>query len=337
MKKKILFITGSLNQTSQMHQIASHLPAYDCRFSQIFSDSPVINLMVDYTPWLDRTILAGDFRHHAENYLKQHNLDMDYKARQHRYDLVVYCSDMIIPKRMTQVKTIWVQEGMIDPFSRKSKIVKSLRLPAYFAGDTSLNGTSNICDLYCVASHGYRDDLISKGTNPDKIRVTGMPNFDNLQRFAVNSFPFRDYVMVATSDIRETFRTEDRVGFIRKAVSIAAGRQLLFKLHPNELYERASREIKENTPAGTMVYQSGNTNEMIANCQELITQYSTVVYVGLALGKKVHSYFDVNTLKRLAPLQNGGTSAGNIADLCRDYITFKGKKADYIKQQYLTR
>jgi hypothetical protein len=30
----------------------------------------------------------------------------------------------------------------------------------------------------------------------------------------------------------------------------------------------------------------GNTNEMIANCSELITQYSTVVYVGMVFGKK---------------------------------------------------
>jgi hypothetical protein len=59
---------------------------------------------------------------------------------------------------------------------------------------------------------------------------------------------------------------------------------------------------------------------MIANCCELITQYSTVVYVGLALGKKVHSYFDLDELKRLAPIQNGGTSAANIAKICRGIL-----------------
>jgi hypothetical protein len=233
---------------------------------------------------------------------------------------------------MAQMKTVWVQEGMIDPFNLKSKIVKTLKLPPYLAGDTSLNGTSNLCDLYCVASEGYRDDLIGKGTDPAKIRVTGMPNFDNLEQYRNNTFPFRDYVMVATSDIRETFRIDDRIGFLKKTVQIAAGRPLLFKLHPNELYERAAREIKENTPEGTMIFQSGSTNEMIANCQELITQYSTVVYVGLALGKKVHSYFDVNTLKRLAPVQNGGASAGNIADFCREFVEFEGRKEDFVKQ-----
>jgi hypothetical protein len=35
------------------------------------------------------------------------------------------------------------------------------------------------------------------------------------------------------------------------------------------------------------------------------------------LGKEVHSYFDVAMLRRLAPLQNGGKSAKNIANVCR--------------------
>jgi hypothetical protein len=42
--------------------------------------------------------------------------------------------------------------------------------------------------------------------------------------------------------------------------------------------------------------------------------------VGLALGKKVHSYFDVEELKRLAPIQNGGVSAANIAKICRGFL-----------------
>jgi len=59
---------------------------------------------------------------------------------------------------------------------------------------------------------------------------------------------------------------------------------------------------------------------MIANCDALITQYSSVVYIGLALGKEVHSYFDVEKLKRLTPLQNGGTSGRNIAQVCRGLL-----------------
>jgi hypothetical protein len=69
-----------------------------------------------------------------------------------------------------------------------------------------------------------------------------------------------------------------------------------------------------------LIYRTGNTNHMIANCAELITQYSTVVYVGLALGKKVHSYFKLSELMRLAPLQNGGNSALTIANICKGFL-----------------
>jgi hypothetical protein len=159
-----------------------------------------------------------------------------------------------------------------------------------------------------------------------------MPNYDNCEQYLDNDFPHHNYVMVATSDMRETYRKEDRPAFIREALKIAAGRQMLFKLHPNEKLERAEAEIREHAPKGTLIYQSGNTSHMIANCAELITQYSTVVYTGLALGKKVHSYFDINELKRLAPLQNGGTSAKNIATICRAYIEFKGDRNAFLKQ-----
>jgi hypothetical protein len=68
------------------------------------------------------------------------------------------------------------------------------------------------------------------------------------------------------------------------------------------------------------IYTDGNTDHMIANCEALICQYSTVVYTGIALNKEVHSYFDLEMLKRLAPMQNGGVSGQNIARLCRHIL-----------------
>jgi hypothetical protein len=167
------------------------------------------------------------------------------------------------------------------------------------------------------------------GTDPGKIVVTGIPNYDNAAALLKNDFPHRGYVMVATSDIRETMKKEDRPAFIRQCVRIAGGRQLIFKLHPNEEKERAIAEIREWAPSA-MIYTEGKTEQMIANCEELITQYSTVVYTGIALGKKVHSFFDVERLKRLAPIQNGGVSAVVIAGVCRRYIEFDGPKDEFL-------
>ncbi|HZY35196.1 MAG TPA: hypothetical protein VFE53_01030 [Mucilaginibacter sp.] len=333
MGKKILFIVGSMNQTWQMHAIAKNLPEYDCWFSQFFTDLKWANVLIKHTPVFNGTIFSGQFKANSERYLRANGLQIDYQGKKNQYDLIVYCSDLHIPKRMRQTKMIWVQEGMTDKLTALAKIVKALGLSPGLSGGTALNGSSNICDVYCAGSEGYKDQFVRLGTDRKKIVVTGIPNYDNIEQFLDNDFPHKDYVMVATTDMRETYRAENRPAFIRHAVKIADGRQLLFKLHPNENFERAEREIKQHAPEGTMVFRKGHTNHMIANCTELITQYSTVVYVGLALGKRVHSYFDLEELKRLAPVQNGGTSAAKIAEICRGLLGPQ-EKLEVAAEQY---
>lgn len=332
-KKKILFITGSINQTSQMHQIAAELPGFDCWFSQVFTDAAFAKFLIKNTGLLNGTALSGQFKENSEKYLRDHGLQTDYGAKLNQYDLVVYCSDLLIPRRMRQYKTIWVQEGMTDKQTLATRIVKALGLPPWLTGNTSLNGALNVCDIYCAASAGYKNFFAKGGTPSEKIVVTGMPNYDNLQRFLKNNFPHHGYVMVATTDMRETFRYENRPAFIREAVKIANGRKLLFKLHPNENVKRAKKEIEKYAPEGTLIFSDGNTNEMIANCCELITQYSTVVYTGIAIGKKVHSWFNVDELKKLTPLQNGGSSAKSIAEICRRYALHTGDRKAFSMSQ----
>jgi hypothetical protein len=291
-----------------------------------------LNAIVKHTHLADGTVLTGQFKARSENYLYQHGLQVDFGGKLHHYDLVVNCTDMVVAKKFRQTKTVWVQEGMIDRHTSLTAIVKGFGLAPYFTGDTSLNGSTNVCDIYCAASEGYKNYFAKNGTDDKKLIVTGIPNYDNQMQFLDNDFPYYGYVMAATSDMRETYKFENRPAFIKSAVKIADGRQLLFKLHPNERVDRACAEINKYAPAGTMIYHTGNTGEMIANCSELITQYSTVVYTGIALGKKVHSYFDVEELKRLAPIQNGGISAKNIAQVCSSYLEFEGKKEDFLSE-----
>ena len=309
-----------MNQTTQMHQIAEELREYDCWFGQLFTDNPLINALIRSTSLMDGTILAGRFKAVSEKYLAEHRLQMDYRAKKNDYDLVLYCADMFIPARLRGIKTVWVQEGMTDRYTLLSRVVRALRLPPILTGGTSLNGCSDLCDVYCAASEGYKTQFSSRGTSKDKIIVTGIPNYDHIAQYCCNDFPHRGYVMVATTDMRETGRFEDREVFIRKPIMIAGGRRLLFKLHPNERTGRAMAEIRRIAPPGTLIYADGNTNHMIANCAELVTQYSTVVYTGMVLGKKVHSYFDLGLLEALVPIQNGGRSAFNIANVCRNYL-----------------
>ncbi len=330
--KKILFLTGSPNQTTQMHKIASELTGYDCYFSQVFDDALVVRLLLK-TPLMDKIVLSDPFRRKAEEYLKQHNQKIDYKGENygHKYDLVVMCSDVVFPKRFKNTKTIFVQEGMTDPFNSWSKIVKMLGLPGFMTLSTSLNGSMNLADVYCVASDGYKERFSKLGTDKNKIITTGMPNFDNMFSYVNNDFPLTNYVLVCTSDIRECYGIDYRKKFIKRCVDIAKGRQIIFKLHPNEVMERAVSEIKECAPADALIYTTGNSNHMVANCDVLITQYSTLTYVGLELGKEVHSFFDVEELKRLAPLQNGATSAKKIADVCKNYVEYTGDSRYFIE------
>jgi len=315
-KKKILFICGSLNQTTMMHQISLHLPDCDCFFTPFYA-----NGWVDYLAkrgLVNFTVLGGPMRRQTEDYLKGHHLPIDERGATNRYDLVVTCSDLIIQNNIREKRCILIQEGMTDPENLLYHLVRWLKLPRYLAS-TSTHGLSHAYDKFCVASEGYRDFFIRKGVHPQKIEVTGIPNFDNASQYLINDFPHRHYVLVATSDARETFKLDNRKEFIRKALEIAEGRELIFKLHPNENHPRAIREIKALAPHA-LVLTEGNTNHMVANCDVLITQYSSVVYIGLALGKEVYSFFDLNILKALLPIQNGGTSARNIAEVCKNFL-----------------
>jgi hypothetical protein len=332
MKKKILFIIGSTNQTSQMYQISQlFCDEYDCYFSQVFTDLKLAKFLRKYGVF-DTTVYAGQFKKNSDKFLREHNLREDYEARLNHYDLVFHCTDVVIPTRLRKTKNVHVQEGMIDKYTWVSKLVQTINLPSWVTIDTSLNGASNVCDLYCSASEGYKNHTSKLGTAREKIFVTGIPNFDDIAQFKDNDFPHKNYVMVATSDLRETARLDNRIDFIKEAVRIAAGRPMLFKLHPNEKYDRAYTEIRNNAPADSLIFLNGNSNHMVANCDELVTQYSTLSYVGLILGKKVNSYFDIDLLKRLIPVQNGGTSAQNIAKIGRDFIEFKGRKEDFARQ-----
>jgi hypothetical protein len=305
-----------------MHQISSYLDdRYNCFFTPYYADG-FVNFLTK-RGLLDTTVLGGSFRKNTENYLAQNGLKVDYNGLNDNYDLVVTCSDLLVQKNIRKKRIVLVQEGMTDKENIFFYLSKYLKFPRYLAS-TSTTGLSDAYETFCVASDGYKELFVKKGCKEEKLRVTGIPNFDNCKIYKKNSFSHKNYVLVCTSDARETFKYENRKKFILNALKIAGKSQLIFKLHPNENFERAIKEIIEYAP-GSLVFTDGNTNEMIANCKTLFTKYSSVVYVGLALGKKVYSDFDVNTLKLMTPLQNGGGSAKNIASVC-DYKLNESKE-----------
>jgi hypothetical protein len=298
-----------------MHQISKELPEYDAYFTSYYPDGYGYIKFVTRVGLLDFSILGGQAKQRTIKYLRDNDLNHDLNGSMDDYSLVFTCSDLLIQKNIRDKKIILVQEGMTDPEKLGYYLVKYLNFPRWMAS-TSVTGISNYYDKFCVASEGYRKLFIQKGVIPEKIEVTGIPNFDNCKEFLNNDFPHHGYVLVATSDMRETYKYENRRKFIQRAYEIANGKQLIFKLHPNENYDRASDEINKYAP-GSLVFHREPIEPIIANCDILLTRFSSVVYIGLALGKKVYSEFDVEQLKELVPIQNGGTSAFQIAQICR--------------------
>ncbi|HVN32942.1 MAG TPA: hypothetical protein VMT45_13255 [Thermoanaerobaculaceae bacterium] len=316
-KRRVLLICGSLNQTTMMHKVGSALgPRYRCSYSPFYCDGVLLGFKK--IGLLEHTVLGGRFREITLRYLRHNKLPVDEGGVADGYDLVVTCSDLILQRNIRGKKIVLVQEGMTDPENFAYRLVRRFPLPRWLAS-TSTAGLSLAYSRFCVASAGYLDLFAARGIPRELIAVTGIPNFDNCVEYLDNDFAYRNYVLVATSDTRETFKFDNRRRFLERAKSIAAGRQLIFKCHPNEDWDRTSREIRTLVP-DALIFCDGNAEQMVANCDVLITQYSTLAFVGIALGKECHSYFDMEQLRHLVPWQNGGTSARRIADVCEEVI-----------------
>jgi len=96
MTSKILFIGGSLNQTTMLHQISQHLGEYECYFTPYYADG--VEEFVARMGLLNFTVLGGRHMRETQEYLARHSLPVDYRGEKHQYDLVVTSSDLIIQK-----------------------------------------------------------------------------------------------------------------------------------------------------------------------------------------------------------------------------------------------
>jgi hypothetical protein len=320
MRPRVLFICGSPNQTSQMHQIARALPEVDAWFTPYFSDHWAYRILIKLG-LLETTILGLRRRGICLDYLNAQGLPVDFVAERHVYDLCISCNDQVLPSCLDDRPWILVQEGIQEPPSWRTWVWRSGRIgrlvPAPAAG-TAVFGLSDRYTCFCVASEGYRRRYLAEGIAAEKLVVTGIPNFDDFARFRESAFPHRGFVLVCTSDARETLLAADRRALLERAVEIAAGRPLIFKLHPNERVDRATREIHEIAPSA-LVFAGGSAEEMVAHCDVLITEWSSLTFCGIALGKEVHSLHSLDEVRDLLPVQNG-RAAQEIAAVARDLL-----------------
>ncbi|MGH8582512.1 MAG: hypothetical protein ACREWG_06905, partial [Gammaproteobacteria bacterium] len=149
-----------------VHQVARQLPQFEAYFTPYYGDGFI--KLVWRAGLLDFTVMGGQFLQRTLKYLQTHRLALDLEGRNGPYDLVVTCSDLIVPRNIVGPKLVLVQEGMTDPETLAFHLVKVLKLPRWIA-QTAATGLSDLYDIFCVASDGYRDLFIRKGVRPDKI------------------------------------------------------------------------------------------------------------------------------------------------------------------------
>jgi len=284
MRKRIFFICGSMNQTTQMHQVSKHLPDYEHSFSPYYCHG--FDEILRRLGLIEFTIAGNKVVGRCRTYLQNHGLFIDYQERI-RPTTWWLPARMYISRRTSETTgSYWFKRdyrpGIHNVSSRQTPPVPSTVDGGY--GDD--RSQRRIPGFLC-RKRGIPRFLHPKRRAPEKIVVTGIPNSMTAailhQRFSLQALRAGLHVT-----LRELFRREDREAFIRRAVEIAGGRQLIFKLHPIENVERATREIIAHAP-GAMVFATGSAEEMIANCDVLITRFSSTAFVGVALGKETYS------------------------------------------------
>src|SRR5215831_9085218 len=130
-RKSVLLIGGSLNQTTMMHSVGRQLADFDCCYTPYYCDGALEQMR--RAGLVEMTVLGGAFRQSTLRYLEDEELPVDPGGGSGAYDLVVTCSDLIIPRNIRHLPIVLVQEGMTDPETFAYGLVRRLRLPRWLA------------------------------------------------------------------------------------------------------------------------------------------------------------------------------------------------------------
>src|SRR5215471_11118832 len=210
--KNILLICGTLNQTKAMMAIGNELADHNCYYTPFYCDGHLRR--ASERGQLDFTVLAGALRERTVKFMYQAQLPIDDRGEARDYDLVVTCTDLILQNNIEGKRIVLVQEGLTEREGLLYWLVRYLGVPRVFA-NTAAFGLSDGYEVFCVASAGARELFRAKGVQQRKMIITGIPNFDNVSGYLNNAFPYRDFVLICTSNARETFKYHNRMRFLR--------------------------------------------------------------------------------------------------------------------------
>lgn len=127
----------------QMHAIARALPEYESWFAPFYCDPPLARLAQSRV--FAHTLVGTQTKLSCIEYLCAHDLLIDMRGQNNDYDLVVTCSDLVIPRNLRSSKILVVQEGMVRSWNPSTSVAQ--RLQPY---------VSEWIDR--IATHGIDDD-----------------------------------------------------------------------------------------------------------------------------------------------------------------------------------
>jgi hypothetical protein len=150
---RALFVCGSPNQTTHLHRIAAELAEVEACFSPYYGDLAVD--LMRRSGLIEGTIGGNKLRGRCLEYLEAHSLPVDLEGRRGGYDLVVTCSDEIVPKNRRRAPIVAVQEGILDPDSWGWELVGVVNLPWLNRVDVAwlARAVAPFSHVFCLDNH----------------------------------------------------------------------------------------------------------------------------------------------------------------------------------------
>lgn len=128
----MLFICGNRNHTTTMHAIARELPECERWFTPYYCDDGSVLDLLRRARLLEFVALGHDFRRRCLAYLREHGLAIDLGGARGGYDLVVTCSDLIVPSNIAVIDPDTI-DRVIGAFIREpcADYVSNLHPPSW--------------------------------------------------------------------------------------------------------------------------------------------------------------------------------------------------------------
>ena len=104
-RPRVLFILGNHNHNTMLHQVARQLTDCDVWFTPYYCDDWTAIDVLRRLHLLEFVALGHEFRRRCLRYCADHGLRVDLGGKRGGYDLVVTCSDLVVPENVRGART----------------------------------------------------------------------------------------------------------------------------------------------------------------------------------------------------------------------------------------